>query len=227
MATVSQNIFITKKEKLSCSGCLKPIPKGDRFVAESEQSKGTCFQCSPFTAYTLLPPGNAAMTRRSKKYSDLCGVVLGWNQRRKRFERKGQFVEASAIEKARQECEADQHIRDEKNRKAGLIRVEKDKAYIINFAKAIQQYYPGCPENITSKIAAHACEKKSGRVGRTAQAKQFDKAMIDLAVEAHIRHTATNYDDQFGKGKRKRDIRQSVKFEVMKIMAKWRQPIHT
>jgi len=55
------------------------------------------------------------MTRRSKKYSTLCGVVLAWNQRNKRYERRGQLVEEVAIEKARISCEQDQAARDLKN----------------------------------------------------------------------------------------------------------------
>jgi len=107
LATVAQNIFLTKKEKLNCKACGKSISVGQKFVAESEASKGTCFKCSPFVNYTLLPPGDAALTRRSKKYSELCGVLFVWNQRRRRFERKGQYVQAIAIQKARIDCDSD------------------------------------------------------------------------------------------------------------------------
>ena len=47
--------------------------------------------------------------------------------------------------------------------------------------------------------------------------------MIDLAVEAHIRHMETNYDAQFGKGKRKKEIRSDVKFDIKRVMMQWRQ----
>ena len=209
MATVSQNIYLTKKEKLKCSKCHSPIRAGEAFVGETEQSRGTCFSCSDFVGYPLLPPGNAALTRRSKKHSALCGVLLTWNQRRKRFERKGQYVEAAAIEKAKIECAADQKIRDEKNAKAAIVREKQDKIYIENFAIAIREIYPSCPVKREYAIAQHACEKHSGRVGRTANAKIFDKQMIDLAVEAHIRHMETNYDAQFGKENEKK------KFDLM------------
>ena len=222
MATNSQKIYLTKREKLSCKTCGTRIPLGKAFVAESEKHKGTCFTCSPFVGYIMLSPGNTAMTRRSKKYSTLCGVVLFWNQRRKRYERKGQLVEEIAIEKARLECESDKDSRAFKNKKAAVIRAVQDKAYIIVFAEAIRQRYPNCPANRENEIAAHACEKYSGRVGRTANAKQFDGKMIDLAVEAHIRHTETNYDDQFGKGKRKREIRTDVKFNINRMLKQWR-----
>lgn len=222
MAGISQNIYITKKEKLRCSSCKNLVRKGELFVADTEQTSGICFNCSKFTNYTLLAPGDAALTRRSKKHSELCGVVLGWNQRRKRFERKGQYVEADAIKKAKIECQADQAIRTQKNKKAAQQRIKQDQTYVENFAQAIRRAYPNCPPNREFKIAEHACEKYSRRVGRTAAAKQFDKKMIDMAVEAHIRHLETNYDQQFGKGKPKREIREDIKFDVNRIMMQWR-----
>ncbi|WP_299241874.1 DUF2293 domain-containing protein [uncultured Aquimarina sp.] len=222
MATVSQNIFLTKKEKLRCISCHKKIPLGKSFVAESENHKGTCFSCSPFVGYVLLPPGNVAMTRRSKKHSTLCGVVLAWNQRRKRYERRGQLVEEIAIEKARLECEKDQASRDLKNKKAAVVREQKDREFVFNFALAIRAQYPNCPEKREFAIAMHACEKHSGRVGRTANAKEFDPKMIDLAVEAHIRHTETSYDQEFGKGKGKKEIRSDIRSDINAVLKKWK-----
>lgn len=222
MATISQNIFLTKKEKLSCISCGKRIPVGKSFVAESENHKGTCFGCSSFVGYVLLPPGDAAMTRRSKKFSTLCGVVLAWNQRRKRYERQGQLVEEAAIEKARIACEKDKEDRVIKNKKAALAREVKDKEYIVEFGREIRFRYPNCPLGREYEIAKHACEKYSGRVGRTANAKLFDAKMIDLAVEAHIRHTETNYDEQFGKGKGKKEIRSEVKMDINGVLRKWK-----
>ncbi len=223
--TIVEHIFATKKEKLKCSQCQVRIPKGGLFVAESETEKGTCFNCSAFVSYTFLPTGDAALTRRSKKYSTRCGILMVWNPRRKRFERKGQYVEQAAIDQAKMECLADQDIRQVKNKKAAIKRAEADKIYIQNFALAIRKRYPSCPIKREFEIAGHACEKHSGRVGRTANAKQFDNHMIDLAVEAHIRHKETNYDQQFGSGKRKREIRSNVKFDIQRIMVKWKQPL--
>ncbi|MBK8806244.1 MAG: DUF2293 domain-containing protein [Bacteroidales bacterium] len=129
--------------------------------------------------------------------------LLVWSKSRKRFERNGIYVEASAIETARIECEQDKEKREQKNQKAAVVAEIKDKEYIHNFGLAIRAYFPRCPQNREFAIAAHACEKHSGRVGRTAYAKQFDPEMIERAVEAHIRHTETNYDSQFGKARQK------------------------
>lgn len=222
MATTTYNIYLTRREKLACFKCKKPIARGNAFVAEKEDYNGTCLACSPFAKYTLLPPGNAALTRRSKKHSDLCGVLQQWNNRRRRYERKGQYVEASAITLAKQECDADEEKRAIKNKKAAIVRAEADKVYIEEFGKAIRKQYPSCPPEREYAIASHACEKYSGRVGRTAAAKQFSVEKIDLAVEAHIRHTETNYDLQFGKGKRKKEIRSDLKETITKIMWSWR-----
>ena len=221
METFIQNIFLTKKESLKCSTCQKRIPLGQRYVAETEKHRGTCFSCSPFAKLTLLKPGNAALTRRSKKFSNYCGVLFEWNRRRKRFERKGQYVEATAITKAEESCAEDEKERALKNEKAAVKRAAQDKIYIAEFSKAIRELYPNCPKNREVAIATHACEKYSGRVGRTAKAKEFDKKMIDLAVEAHIRHMETNYDSQFGTGKTKRMIRSDVKQDITSTLRKW------
>ncbi|MBL4704415.1 MAG: DUF2293 domain-containing protein [Flavobacteriales bacterium] len=221
METFTQNIYLTKKEKLRCNVCRNPVRLGQAFVAEQEHHVGTCMACSPFSGATFLPPGDAALTRRSKKHSSYCGVLYGWNRRRKRFERKGQYVEAKAIELARKECFEDKQKRAVKNEKAAVVRAEQDIIYIAQFAEAIRKRYPNCPKNREVLIAQHACEKYSGRVGRTANAKQFDGEMIDLAVEAHIRHKETNYDNQFNSGKTKRVIRANVKQDITVILKKW------
>lgn len=222
MATQSQNIFLTRKETLVCNQCYKAIAKGQHYVAETEKNKGTCLKCSTFRSFSFLPSGDAAMTRRSKKHSSRCGIVQQWNPRRKRYERKGQFIELSSIALAKQECDADKEKRAISNIKAATKREIDDKIYIVEFSKAIKNRYPNCPTNRDVEIAKHACLKHSGRVGRTANAKQFDTKMIDLAVEAHIRHAETNYDNQFGKGIGKREIRSNLKYDILKIMGSWK-----
>lgn len=222
MDTFTRNIYLTKKETLSCERCKRPVRLGEKFVAESENHRGTCFTCSPYTKSAFLEPGDAAMTRRSKKHSDHCGVLFAWNKRRKRFERKGQYVTAQAIELARKECEADQEKRDAKNEKLTVKREAEDLVYVTAFSLVIRERYPNCPKNREVEIAQHACEKYSGRVGRTAHAKQFDEEMIDRAVEAHIRHQETNYENQFNKGKTKRVIRSEVKQDINEVLQKWR-----
>jgi hypothetical protein len=221
MKTYTQNIFLTKKETLKCSVCKKSVELGQAYVAETENHKGTCFNCSQFVEAVFLASGDVALTRRSKKNSAYCGILFYWNKRRKRFDRKGQYVEFNAIELAKKECAEDANIRALKNKKVAIVRAKHDEIYIVEFSKAIKALYPNCPKNRENEIANHACEKYSGRVGRTANAKKFDKAMINLAVEAHIRHKETDYESQFTTGKTKGLIRSNVKQDITKVLQRW------
>jgi len=50
------------------------------------------------------------------------------------------------------------------------------------------------------KAAEHACQKYSGRVGRSAGAKSLGEEFFRLAVIAHIRHSETGYDELLSQG---------------------------
>lgn len=215
------NVFISRKERVICTECGVIIPKGGRVVAEEENGKGLCLGCAGILSLAFLPSGDAAMTRRSKKHSRYCFVLQAWNQRRKRYERRGQYVEAIAIEKAEAECHADKDDRAEKNRKAAERREVDDLLYKQQFALEVRRQYPRMPKGREFAIVDHACEKHSGRVGRTAAAKEFSLEMIQKAVIAHIRHCETDYDDRFGKGKRKREIRDDIRPLIQKVLRSW------
>ncbi|MCI0396535.1 MAG: DUF2293 domain-containing protein [Chloroflexi bacterium] len=75
-----------------------------------------------------------------------------------------------------------------------------------------------------STCAEHACLKYSGRVGRSAAAKDFDEAAIRLAIMAHIRHRETNYHTLLARGYERWDARAEVEPAVARVMARWEQP---
>jgi hypothetical protein len=54
--------------------------------------------------------------------------------------------------------------------------------------------------NEATAIAEQACLKHSGRIGRTAAAKEFAVEAVDMAVRAHIRHEHSAYDALLGTG---------------------------
>ena len=80
---------------------------------------------------------------------------------------------------------------------------------------------PGMPKGRENAIAEHACQKYSGRVGRSASAKDLEEEPIRLAVIAHIRHVATNYDDLLMSGEDRSDARSMVRGNVEAVLAKW------
>jgi hypothetical protein len=52
----------------------------------------------------FLPSGDTALTRRTKKFSDLIAVVLRFNRSRRRYERQGILATSQAIARAEAEC---------------------------------------------------------------------------------------------------------------------------
>ena len=148
-------------------------------------------------------------------------VVLQWSRARKRVERQGLLVEKEALENAEKECLADHEIREKKN---GRRESEQalDEKYIRHWAKELQSMYPNCPRNTAEIISNHACQKYSGRVGRTANAKEFDPGAITLAAMAHIRHVQTNYDFLLMEGWDRKAARDKVRTEVDAILNSWR-----
>jgi hypothetical protein len=73
------------------------------------------------------------------------------------------------------------------------------------------------------QIAGRACQKYSGRVGRSAAAKEFAPEAIDLAVAAHVRHCHTTYDELLAQGWERRDARDAVREEVQAVLEEWGQ----
>jgi hypothetical protein len=168
-----------------------------------------------------LPSGDAALTRRSSKYSKLRAVVVRWSRARKRYERQGILVEPEAIEKAEEECLADVELRQARRLREATRREKLDKEYVAEFARRLRERYPGCPPGEEVRIAEHACRKYSGRVGRTAEAKDFSAEAIDLAVGAHIRHGYTRYDELLFAQHERWEAREAVRGDVERTLRKW------
>ncbi len=70
-------------------------------------------------------------------------------------------------------------------------------------------------------IAEHACRKYSGRVGRSAAAKDFEEDAIRLAVKAYVRHAETKYDEFLAKGYERWEARENVTDKVNQVLGSW------
>jgi hypothetical protein len=162
-----------------------------------------------------------AVTRRARKHSPLSIVVVEWSRTRKRYERQGVLVESAAIAKAMEECQADAVVRGLRQERAAERRALLDQQYIAEFAERIRQLYPGCPAGEEERIAHFACEKYSGRVGRSAMAKRLDAEAVFLAVQAHVRHEHTNYDTLLMKSWDRGSARFEVQEKVDSVIQRW------
>lgn len=216
-------VFISNKSS-TCDECKEALGKNAWIKLEKEKG-ALCLSCSDMDHLIFLPSGSAVLTRRSKKYSALSAKVLKWSKTRKRYERQGLLVEQKALTQAEQECLEDEEIRARKRERAAEKRMFQDKAYIQSFAQKIQILYPSCPLKRAKAIAEHACQKYSGRVGRSAAAKNLDKETIRLAMIAHIRHTETEYDKLLGMGYDRQSARMQVQKTIMKVLEKWETDI--
>jgi hypothetical protein len=202
-----------------CSSCTANIEKGNLLRLEKEQP--LCLTCADLDHLLYLPAGDPALSRRSRKHSTLSAVVVRFSRARKRYERQGLLVELPALELAEQECLNDEEQRARARERAGVARERADAQYVRAFADQVRATYPGCPVAEAEAIAGHACLKYSGRVGRSAAARQFDPVAITFAVTAHVRHRHSQYDKLLAQGWYRGDARHAVGRVVQGVLERW------
>jgi hypothetical protein len=213
-------VFYSNKNSV-CSECDESIYKSD-FIARTKDNKYICLSCADLDHLIYLESGDAALTRRARKYSTLFAVVFSYSQARERNERQGILVEEEALKKAEEECKTDSESRAKRREQDGIRRGKADQEYVEQFAKRVRELYPSCPVGTELEIAGHACHKNSGRVGRSKAAKELDEGAVDLAVRAHVRHTETRYDNLLMMGYEKFDARNEIKDVLDGVIHQWK-----
>jgi len=220
--TADLKVFISTRDS-TCDECGEEL--GRHAWITLDQDKGAlCLACADLDHLVFLPAGDAALTRRARKYSTLSAVVLKWSRARKRYERQGLLVEDKAIGQAEQECLADSEARARRREREATRRTELDRQYVEEFAGRVRELFPGCPPGREVSIAEHACLKYSGRVGRSAAAKSLDENAIRLAVVAHVRHVETDYDTLLASGYDRHEARSAVETAVSRVLSQWIGP---
>jgi hypothetical protein len=215
-------VFFVRRDT-KCGECGNDLFSGTMITLDKERG-ALCLSCADLDHLQFLASGDAAVTRRATKHSKLRAVVLQWSRTRNRYERQGILVEAEAIEKAETECLGDAERRKRQAERRALQAAELDEVFVQQFAEAIRQQFPKCPIADANRIAEHACLRSSGRVGRTAAAKQFDPEPIYLAVVAAVRHEFTDYDILLLKGIERSEARSRVRNKVEKKLREWGAP---
>jgi len=220
----SQDIVVFwVRRPTECADCGDELPSGSLVRIEDDQAR--CVDCADLGHLVFLPRGDPALTRRAGKHTRLRAVVVQWSRARKRYERQGTLVEEEALEIAEEECLADSELRAAKRQRARERADKRDRDYVREFAQAILRRYPECPAGLPEQVAAHACERYSGRVGRSAAAKALSEEAVDLAVRAHIRHRHTSYDDLLMTGWDRDEAREAVRDEVDAVAGAWRESL--
>jgi hypothetical protein len=86
---------------------------------------------------------------------------------------------------------------------------------------AVRAQFPGCPPDRADRIARHAGERSSGRVGRTLAGRQLDPDPVRLGVVAAVRHEDTDYELLLAGGVPRLEARDRVRGDIDRVLAGW------
>lgn len=178
--------------------------------------------------WTLLPPGDAGLTRRVKAAGD--HWIVQEKKGRKIFSR-GIWAPAATIDRIRAGLEVERATEGHAKRKEADAR-RRDKAqaeYVEDFFGAVVKFlafhpnYADLAGRIARAVTDHATPVGSGTVARTKRIPVERRA--EAAVIAWMRHSTTAYDSMVIpriKGKR-REIRRMLARRSHELLEGYRQ----
>jgi hypothetical protein len=178
--------------------------------------------------WTLLPPGDAALTRRVKAAGD--HWVVQEKKGRKVFSR-GVWAPAATVEGIRAELETERSTEEYAKRKeADARRRDKSQAeYVEDFYGAVLEFLAFHPshadlaDRLARAVADHATPVGSGTVARTKRIPVEQRA--EAAVIAWMRHQTTAYESMKiarVKGKR-REVRRMLAQRSQELLGRYRR----
>jgi hypothetical protein len=211
-------VFSTLRDS-QCSECHEELGKGSFLTLEN--GAALCLDCADLGHLVFLPSGDSALTRRAGKYSALRSVVVRFSRTRGRYERQGLLVEPAALERAEEECLADEELRVRRRERDAERRESEDLRLVDRMTERILALYPGCPAREARAIAKHTAVRGSGRVGRTEAGRSLEDEALKLVVIAAVRHNHTNYDELLMKGIERLEARERVWAQIEEVLEGW------
>ena len=178
--------------------------------------------------WSLLPPGDAGLTRRVKAAGDYWVVQ---EKKGRRIFSKGIWAAAATIEKTRLELEAERLTESYSKRKESAAK-RRDKVqleYVEDFTGAVVAFLAFHPNHselankLAKVVADHATPVGSGTVARTKRIPVERRA--EAAVIAWMRHQTTAYDSMSIariKGER-REVRRMLAQRSKSLLARYRK----
>jgi hypothetical protein len=179
-------------------------------------------------SWILLPPGDAALTRRVKAAGD--HWVVAEKKGRKTFSR-GVWAPAATIERIRAELDSERSTESfAKKKETDARRREKDQAeYVEDFLGAVMTFLAFHPnhadlaDRLAKAVTDHATPVGSGTVARTKRIPVEKRA--EAAVIAWMRHQTTAYESLAIpriKGKR-REVRRMLARRSQELLDGYRR----
>lgn len=178
--------------------------------------------------WSLLPPGDAGLTRRVKAAGEYWVVQ---EKKGRRIFSKGIWAAATTIEKTRLELEAERSTESYSKRKESAAK-RRDKVqleYVEDFTGAVVAFLAFHPNHwelankLAKVVADHATPVGSGTVARTKRIPVERRA--EAAVIAWMRHQTTAYDSMSIariKGER-REVRRMLAQRSKSLLARYRK----
>ena len=178
--------------------------------------------------WILLPPGDAALTRRTKAAGD--HWIVQEKKGRRTFS-KGVWASATTIDRIRAELNAERSTESYAKRKeAGARRREKAQVeYVEDFLGAVMTFldfhsdHADLAKQMAKAVTEHAIPVGSGTVARTKRIPVEQRA--EAAVIAWMRHQTTAYDSMTVprvKDKR-REVRRMLARHSKELLSQYRR----
>jgi hypothetical protein len=178
--------------------------------------------------WVLVPPGDAALTRRVKAAGDAWPVA---EKRGRKLFSRGLWAPAETVERVRAALAAERADPAHARRQAAdAARREKAQGeYVGEFAAAVTAFlafhpmYAGLAANLSALVTAHATPVGSGTVARTKRIPVARRA--EAAVIAWLRHQTTAYDSMRIariKGER-RAVRRQLAQRSVELLGRYRR----
>lgn len=177
--------------------------------------------------WILLPPGDAALTRRTKAAGD--HWVVNEKKGRRNYS-KGVWAPKNTVEQIRKDLAAERSTEGFSKRKklAAQRRIKAQAEYVEDFNGAVLAFLNFHPnhthlaQQMATTVTQHATPVGSGTVARTKKIPIERRA--EAAVIAWMRHQTTGYDSmvvQQVKGKR-RELRRKLAQRSKKLLSQYR-----
>jgi hypothetical protein len=178
--------------------------------------------------WVLLPPGDAALTRRVKAAGETWAVT---ERRGRKVFSRGIWAPAATVERVRAELEAERSTENfTKRKEADARRREKAQAeYVEDFFGAVVRFLAFHPDHadlaarLARAVTDHATPVGSGTVARTKRIPVEQRA--EAAVIAWLRHATTGYDSmkiERVKGRR-REVRRMLAQRSKELLSCYRR----
>ena len=183
---------------------------------------------TPPAGWVLLPPGDAALTRRVKKLGEFW--IVQEKKGRRTFS-KGVWAPAATIEQIRSDLVAERSTDAyAKRQKAAKVKREKVQTeYVEDFQSAVVKFldfhsaHAELSQQMATAIAEHATPVGSGTVARTKRIPIEKRA--EAAVIAWMRHNTTAYDSmKIARVKgRRREVRRMLAQHSKQLLRQYRK----